>query len=99
MPLNVNDPHIFGTESPFPSAQAQELLERLETIEAPMFRVPKMIAMDGTMFGIHAGNTFQGTRVNWWSTGTDEWSSLVQFFEATVSSFESLLPRSTLREA
>lgn len=99
IPLNADDPHIFGTESPFPSAEAQELLEKLEAINAPMFRMPKVIGMDGTMFGLHVGNIFQGTRVNWWSAGTDEWSPLVQFFEATVKTFEAILPRSTLREA
>lgn len=98
-PSNVKDPHIFGSEGSITEEIASELIARLEGLSVPMFRRPAFIGMDGAFYGVHLGNLWQGTRVNWWSHGDSEWQPLVQFFEHAVKVFESVLPASTLRES
>jgi hypothetical protein len=97
IPLNKEDPHIFGAEALISTASAEALLAELESLPAPMFRRSAIIGIDGTMFGLQAGNAWQGTKVNWWCHHSPEWQPLAAYYERVVAEFEALLPRSTLR--
>ena len=97
-PANAQDPHIFGSEASLAEERASHILSELEALRVPMFRRPAFIGMDGTLYGIHMGNLWQGTKVNWWSTSSPEWQPLVQFFERTLEVLERVLPASTLRK-
>ena len=98
LPTNVDDPHVYGCEVPIDAALVDEIRESLERLELPMFRRPPMYGLDGVAYGIHVGAFFQGTRVNWWSHGSEEWRPLTKLHAELIERLDRLLPASTLRE-
>lgn len=98
LPVNSSDPHIFGAEALIPAELATEIIKKFEGLSVPMFRRPAWVGVDGELFGVHMGNFWQGTKVNWWSHFSPEWEPLNELFQETIVQLDSLLPASTLRE-
>ena len=98
LPANISAPHVFGSEAPISAELATKIVEQFEGLTVPMFRRPAWAGMDGVSFGVHIGNFWQSTTVNWWSSFSPEWKPLNELFQEIVVQLDSLLPASTLRE-
>lgn len=98
LPSNRIDPHIFGAEAPVREAAGLKIIATFEGLSVPPFRRPGWVGLDGTYFGVHFGNNWQGTRINWWSRPSEDWSPLIATFNALIQQFEEILPASTLRQ-
>lgn len=97
LPVNTDDPHVYGAEAPIGESLVYETLSAFEAIQAPMFRRPAWVGLDGVSYGVHIGNYWQSTTVCWWSSFSPEWAPLNELFKSTSQHLDDLLPTSTLR--
>ncbi|MBO9880719.1 hypothetical protein [Xanthomonas sp. D-109] len=97
LPINIDDPHIFGAEALVCPELVAQTITSFETLVLPMFRKPQGVGIDGTGYGVIFGNLWQGTNVNWWGENPAGWSPLAILFQQTIELLDSFLPTSTLR--
>ena len=97
LPVNIDDPHVYGAEALLDHKVATRTIAAFESLVLPMFRRPDGFGMDGTSYGAIFGNYWQGTHVNWWGDAPAGWGPLVTLFQNTVEVLDGFLPASTLR--
>lgn len=97
LPVNVEDPHVFGAEGVLPAADAQDIVDRFEALSLPVFRRYPGVGLDGTAYGVRTGNVYGGACVEWWEHGPEGWAPLRAAFAHAVEALERVLPAPTLR--
>lgn len=98
LPINTDDPHIYGAEALLSASQGRALLDRFETLHLPPFRCTQKPGLDGTYYGVRYGGTAQGVDLRWWEHPA-EWEALDTLCAEAADQMDLALPTSTLRAA
>ena len=96
--LYLDGLNTYGSEGIISPELANHIIDSFEALQIPLFRKLTRVGIDGETYGVHKGDAWQNTCIEWHSNLNKEWQPLESLFEETVLVLESALPASTLRE-
>jgi hypothetical protein len=91
----ADTPVTYGAEVEIDTSVHEPLLAGLRGIRLPPFIPASTVGIDGTTYGVEAGDYMRSARVAWWETPPAEWAGLGLWHAEAIARFEALLPAST----
>jgi hypothetical protein len=90
-------PGAYGSEGELDASTAATLFSELATITVPALQAPTAFGTDGVTYGIVIGSPWYSSEFSWWCEPPAGWSELATWYDRALSTFEAVLPVSTLR--
>ena len=87
----------YGAEASVETGEAEDLMAALYQIEVNPFPARRNeLTLDGCRYGVHCGDSFASTDLEWWCKAPSEWAELRDWYANALALFQVRLPRSTI---
>lgn len=92
----ISDPITYGSEVSIERSDFASLSSELQGLVLAPFAPVSTLGIDGTTYGVEAGDFSVSARLSWWeSAAPADWAPVQQWHARAVELFESLLPTQT----